>query len=97
MPVLGHASYLQYQPISVGLKSISFPCTTTCFPKGIWFSKSQTAFLVHTKKERPRCWFHGPGLKPGIRSGGMGVSGWDREGGTPYSAYINLIPCYSRL
>ncbi len=26
---------------------------------------------------------HGPGLKPVIRSGGMGVSGWDREGGTP--------------
>ena len=59
------------------------PCTTTCFPQGIWFSKLQTAFLVHTKKERPWWWFHGPGLKPVIRSGGMGVSGWDREGGTP--------------
>ena len=26
------------------------PCTTTCFPEGIWFSKLQTAFLVHTKR-----------------------------------------------
>ena len=26
------------------------PCTTTCFPQGIWFSKLQTAFLVHTKR-----------------------------------------------
>ena len=59
------------------------PCTTTCFPQGIWFSKLQTAFMVHTKEERPWWWVHGPGLKPVIRSGGMGVFGWDREGGTP--------------
>src|SRR3954470_3992653 len=53
MPFLCHAGLLQYQPVSVGFVSISPPCTITCFPKGIWFSKSQTAFLVHTKKERP--------------------------------------------
>ena len=48
--------------------------------------------------ERPGWGFHGPGLKPVIRSGGMGVSSWDREGGHPLErAYRNLIPCYSRL
>ena len=56
------------------------PCTTTCFPQGIWFSKLQTAFMVHTKEEGPWWWFHGPGLKPVIQSGGMGVSGWEWEG-----------------
>ena len=31
-------------------------------------------------------------------SGGMGVSGWDREGRPPLRARdINLIPCYARL
>ena len=40
--------------------------------------------------ERPGWGFHGPGLKPVIRLGGMGVSGWDREGGTPLSARIEI-------
>ena len=50
MPVLCQTIWLQCQHESVQFPSVFPSCTTTCFPQGIWLSKLQTAFLVHTKR-----------------------------------------------
>ena len=87
MAVLQHASLMPDYMTSVSnriglVPPISFPVLPHVFRKeyGLVSCKPLSWYTPKGEAVMMVPW---PWIKASIRSGGMGVSGWDREGGTP--------------
>src|SRR3954465_3843646 len=97
MPVLCHTIWLQCQPVSVRFQSISLPVLPQVFRKGYGLVGCKP-LSWYTPKGEVMMMVPWPWIKASHPVRGHGCFRLGPRGGHPLErAYINLIPCYSRL